>query len=414
MFWWLTIVPFPCYSTAHMMPAKAAIRRLSFLGHLARAGLTTLLLLAWVLPSAGQEANESRYISSLNSALDNLIAKLSTLSQQPVMFSANLLLAHGVGVKGVPTKVLLEYIDALKAAGAQKIEFNPGVTSVDNPEVMGKYDAVVKHIRELGLRVEINLVYARVGARNADMQVQRFQDYAAPALKACAQFAARYHPDYLVPVHEPVTMDARMGIRAGPNAWAAYLDAAIRAIKRASPNTLVGAGGWYGELPYYQAFAAMPNLDFLIMDIYDLTHLNIYDQMAQIAHAANKPVSIEETWRPAFTGPLPPNAIGTGLETLTIKGAGNADFEDLDAKWMKALVLYASTHGVEAVTPMYSQTFFAYVTSGPDRPSDREYNEKIVQALAQGQRTKIFEEYRSLQQKFGRPSAGPPSSPRNP
>src|ERR1022692_4116728 len=61
--------------------------------------------------------------------------------------------------------------------------------------------------------------------------------------------------------------------------------------------------------------------------------------------------------------------------------------------------------GVEAVTPMYSQTFFAYVTSGPDRPSDREYNEKIVQALAQGQRTKIFEEYRSLQQKFGRPSA---------
>src|ERR1035437_10144753 len=115
-----------------MMPAKAAIRRLSFLGHLARAGLTTLLLLAWVLPSAGQEANESRYISSLNSALDNLIAKLSTLSQQPVMFSANLLLAHGVGVKGVPTKVLLEYIDALKAAGGPKNGLKPGGAGGDN------------------------------------------------------------------------------------------------------------------------------------------------------------------------------------------------------------------------------------------------------------------------------------------
>jgi len=397
------------YST-YMMLAEKASRRLSFLGYLARATLTMLLLLAWVLPSTGQEADESRYISSLNSALDNLIAKLSKLPQQPVIFSANLLLAHGVGVERVPTNVLLEYIDALKEAGAQRIEFNPGVTNVDNPEVMEKYDAVVKHIRELGLRVEINLVYARVGNRDADMQVRNFREYADPAVKACAQFAAHYHPDYLVPVHEPVTMDARMGIRAGPDAWVAYLDAAIRAIKRASPNTRVGAGGWYGELPYYQAFAAMPNLDFLTIDIYADTKLNIYDQMVHIAHDANKPVSIEETWRPAFTGPLPQHAIATGIETHTIKGVGNADFEDLDVKWMKAMVLYASTHGMEAVTPFYSQSFFAYVTSGPDRPSDPAYNRKVVQAIAQGQRTKMFAEYRSLQQKFAR-SADPSSSP---
>jgi len=368
-----------------------------------------LLLLAWALPSAGQEADEFRYISSLNSGLDNLIAKLSTLPQQPVIFSANLILAHGVGVKGVPTEALLKYIDALKAAGAQRIQFNPAVTSVDNPEVMEKYDAVVKHIRESGLQVQINLVYARIGTRNADMPVRDFQDFAVPAVKACAQFAARYRPDYLVPVHEPLTMDVRMGIRAAPPAWVAYLDAAIRAVKRGSPNTLVGAGGWYRELPYYQAFAAMPNLDFLTLDIYDQTQLDIYDRMVQIAHAANKPVSIEETWRPAFTGPLPEQALssGTGIESHTIKGVGNADFEDLDAKWMKAMVLYASTHGLEAVTPFYSQTFFAYVISGPDRPIDREYNEKVIQAIAQGRRTKIFAEYRALQQKFGRPIPGP-------
>src|ERR1700683_4260552 len=131
------------YST-YMMLAEKASRRLSFLGYLARATLTMLLLLAWVLPSTGQEADESRYISSLNSALDSLIAKFSALPQQPVIFSANLILAHGVGVKGVPTKALLEYIDALKAAGAQRIQFNPAVTSIDDPEVMARYDAVVK------------------------------------------------------------------------------------------------------------------------------------------------------------------------------------------------------------------------------------------------------------------------------
>lgn len=394
------------------MPAQEAIRRLSFLSYLAHAGLAMLLLLAWVLPLAGQEANESRYISSLTSALDNLIVKLSKLPQQPVIFSANLILAHGVAMKAQSTRVLLEYIDALKAAGAQRIEFNPGVTSVDDPEIMEKYDAVVKHIRELGLQVEINLEYARIGNRSTDLPVERFRDFAVPAVKACAQFAARYHPDYLVPVHEPVTMTSRMGIkRVAPAAWVAYLNAAIQAIKRVSPNTRVGAGGLHFELPYYRAFAAVPNLDFLTMDIYDHTHFDIYDQMAQIAHAANKPVSIEETWRTAFTGPLPPNALGTGIQPLTIKGSGNADFEDLDAKWMKAMVLYSSTHGMEAVTPFWSQSFFAYVTSGPDRGTDREYNQKVIQAIAKGQRTKIFEEYRSLQQTLGKRSAGPSSSP---
>ena len=68
--------------------------------------------------------------------------------------------------------------------------------------------------------------------------------------------------------------------------------------------------------------------------------------MPQTSH-----VSIEETWRPAFTGPLPQNVhvLATAMETHTIKGVGNADFQDLDAKWMKAMVLYASTHGMEAV-----------------------------------------------------------------
>jgi hypothetical protein len=113
------------------------------------------------------------------------------------------------------------------------------VTSVDDPEVMGKYDAVVKHIRELGLQVEINPVYARIGNRNTDMQVQRFRDYAVPAVKACAQFAAHYHPDYLVPVHEPITMASRMGIRVLPYAWVAYLDAAIKRL-----NLLQGWRPW--------------------------------------------------------------------------------------------------------------------------------------------------------------------------
>ena len=110
-------------------------------GYLLRAGLMAFLALA--LPSAAQEADESRYISSVTSAVDGLIAQYSKLPQHPVLFSANLILASGVGVRGVPTKDLLAYVDGLKAAGARRIQFNPGVTSSDNPAVMEKYLSLI-------------------------------------------------------------------------------------------------------------------------------------------------------------------------------------------------------------------------------------------------------------------------------
>ena len=56
------------------------------------------------LTLAGQEANESQYISSLNSALDNLIAKLSKLPQQSRNgrpFRRHLKLGQHTGVVGL-------------------------------------------------------------------------------------------------------------------------------------------------------------------------------------------------------------------------------------------------------------------------------------------------------------------------
>jgi len=350
----------------------------------------------------GQAPSEAQYKSSLNAALDSLTARWSQLPRHPVIFNGNINLAHGLAIKRTPIKALFEYIDGLKAAGVQRIEFNPGLSSIDDPAAMEKYDLVVKHIREAGLPLEINPVYANIGNMKSDVEVQNFRQFAGPAVKACAGFAGRYHPEYLVVVHEPVTMAARMRLQVRPHAWAAYVQAAIRAVKQASPSTRVGAGGVYYDLPNYQAFAAIPELDFLTMDIYDEKHFDIYDQMAQIAHTANKPVFIEETWRTAFIAPGQANALHRGIEPLSIKGTGNGTFEELDAKWIRAIALYASTHQIEAITPFWTQALFLYVTSGPDHGTDGEYNQRVIQALDQGQHTKLFDVYRSLVQEFGK------------
>ena len=92
-------------------------------------------------------------------------------------------------------------------------------------------------------------------------------------------------------------------------------------IKAASPTTLVGAGDFYGARPngqgnsneaaYYAAFVVDPNLDFTTMDVYadDPASIAEFVQWAQMAHANNKIVYMEETARPQF---LPSRCRRTG------------------------------------------------------------------------------------------------------
>jgi hypothetical protein len=50
--------------------------------------------------------------------IDRLIADWSRLPQKPVTLAANIVFAHGRGIKHVPLQILLKYVDALKEAGA--------------------------------------------------------------------------------------------------------------------------------------------------------------------------------------------------------------------------------------------------------------------------------------------------------
>src|ERR1022692_545141 len=49
--------------------------------------------------------------------------------------------------------------NGLKAAGVQRVEFNPSIATMSPPGNVTKYDAIVRHIRELGLQLAINPEY---------------------------------------------------------------------------------------------------------------------------------------------------------------------------------------------------------------------------------------------------------------
>ncbi|HEY2016576.1 MAG TPA: hypothetical protein VGH38_23895, partial [Bryobacteraceae bacterium] len=275
-----------------------------------------------------------------------------------------------------------------------------------------KYDALVQHIRQSGLRLAIN-PEVEPGELGKVLNFPAFQNQALPAWQ---QLAARYQPDNFVIVHDPSTMDGRMGFVTNLPAWHSFILAAAPLIKAASPHTRLGAGGYLnGALPYlsnqenayWLDFVTITLLDFMTMDIYNVDTFTQYVVWANQAHGHGKGIYIEETWAPQFLGALPQGAFnGSGyltasLDDLAVVGPCSPDFAAMNTSWLQAMSMFASFYGLEAVTPFTTEAFFALGTTGHDKPSDSVYNATVAQALQQGKLTSLAGTYQAWSRQLG-------------
>jgi hypothetical protein len=66
------------------------------------------------------------------------------------------------------------------------------------------------------------------------------------------------------------------------------------------------------------------------------------------------------------------------------------------------MTLYAASLGLEAITPFWTQTFFAYV---PEDWSglDPRYNRRVVEAVLRGERTPTYRSFEALIRELGAP-----------
>jgi hypothetical protein len=357
-----------------------------------------VVLLCFVLGGSGRPpgawgavSTQDQYIDLMTKSLDRIVEKLRERPRHPVLFSANLFFAHGAVIPFVPPETLLRYADALSEGGARRIDINPAIDPWrdSTPEIIQKYDALIAHIRDGGLQLAINPEYNRTTDGSSD-----FASWTTAALPAYAEIARRYQPDIFVVVHEPTTMAARMRQRVSAQQWFDFAQAAIRAVKDASPKTRCGVGVLEYEAAYIQRFLALDGLDTVSLDIYTLRRLEAFDAIIKAAQARGKAVYIEETWRPTYTG-VEAGGYGT-LEDFVSRAIGNRAFAEIDAKWLEAISLYASAWNLEAITPFWTQTFFLYVTGGGDGGLDPEYDRRVAEAIDQGARTATFDAYKAL------------------
>jgi uncharacterized protein (TIGR03437 family) len=351
---------------------------------------------------------EQQFINTVNAAIATESAALGPVAH-PLVFSGSLVYANGATITGTRLSVLLDYVDGLKAAGAQRIDINPGVTSIYDPNATALYDAVVRHIRELGLQLALNPeIVAGDFAAGAT-----FADFQAAALTTYPQLAARYQPDNFVIVHEPTTMAARLGVQTAVSDWDNFIQTVAPLIKSASPQTRIGAGGFFGEDTFYRDFLGITSLDFMTMSIYDDAHFAEYVQWAQEAHAAadathpnGKAVYIGQTWAPYYLpSPLPANWQVQTLDNVALVGSCNSDFTGMDTNWLQLMAQFASANGMEALTASNTQAFFQFGTANADRPADAAYSASVQAAIQQGQLTATGQSYMANSKQWGLPRA---------
>ena len=335
-----------------------------------------------------REITEAQYLSAMEQALRSVKATAASQPQQPIEFSANLFYAHEAMIEHIPQPVLLRYADALLEAGVQRVDINPGLYPWvgQDQESIGKYDALIAHLRAGGVKVVFNPQYSPTYHRVKDMQ-----EWRAKALPVYVELARRYRPDIFIVAHEPTTMAARMGAKASVTAWRDFAQEAAEAVKRASPRTRCGAGGLYWEQAFFDAFLTLEVLDVVTLDIYNLAGLKTYNRMIKKARRKGKPVYIEETWRPPYYHKQP----GMSLEQISMTGVGKASFMRLDIQWLETMADYAGAWGLEAITPFWTPTFFAYVQRG-GYAVDPAYTTRVMQAIERGERTDTFKAYRDL------------------
>ncbi len=340
-------------------------------------------------PSQPASPQEQAYIDQVRQSINKTVAdnqQAADSSKTPLAFSANLFFAHEAIIPYISLQTLKQYADGLKAAGVSRIDINLGLKPWLNNDqtTIGKYNDLISYIQQQGLAVALNPQFSK-----GDASVSSVQDYQDKALPIFKTWASQYHPEIFIVAHEPYLLNMQMGIQGTPQQWRDFVQTAAQTVKQASPNTKVGAGAEYYELPYFKLWPQIPELDYLTVNIYNMDKLDTYSQMIDLAKQGGKQVYIEETWRPIYNASGAQNALAAAMQ-----GIGNPVFASLDQQWLKAIVIYAKAKGLAAVTPFWTTTFFAYAGSG--NATDPAYVSAVTQALNYGQRTDTFSAYQTL------------------
>jgi hypothetical protein len=339
--------------------------------------------------------SKEEYYTCEDKYLDGLIAKWEkpAKSGRKLIFSANAQVLHALGIGNQTEERLATFVKAMKESGAGRVDMNPSPLAwlKPIPDTIAKYDFAIKEIRKAGMQISFN----PTTFPGFDPRV-KYDGWRDEALKMYAELARRYKPDVFSVMHEPWSMDHRLGEHVTPQQWHGFIGETCGVVKKESPNTLCVSSYLPMEMDVLEQALTVPALDGIGLDIYqEYDDFQTFDKMIQMAKAAGKFAYIAETGRTMITfrnGVIDFDAVASVPDPLLAK---------LDPKWMKAMTYYAMSRGMPALVEFWTATFFAYL-EGEENPQTRAFNQAVEKGMMSGARTPTFTAFQALAKQYGR------------
>ena len=273
-------------------------------------------------------------------------------------------------------------LNALKAMGAQAIMVEVGFPMLYQPFLTSQgqsysafvayYQGVAAAVRQAGLKLIVENDTLLSNDVQAGWDVAPFYatlnwtQYQQARAQTALTVAQTMQPDYLVVLEEPDTEAANTGqVNVNtPSGATTMLSLILTSVREPVSKLKVGAGvgTWLnGYLGFIQGFVALP-VDFIDMHIYPVNsnYLATALQIASIAAAAGKPVSMTECWLW--------KARDSEINVLTPDQFRARDpfsfWAPLDAYFIQTMQHLASQTQMLLLDPFNSETYFAYQPYG--------------------------------------------------
>jgi len=345
---------------------------------------------AATLPPAAASQPPPEYAAMYASLSQNLdawqqkLAGVAAAGPAPV-FGAHVLAANsnrGAALLEAGTLGVVDLsLDRLKQLGVQgaTITISFPLLNPDQPrsaDYLAFYETVARHVRDRGLVLSIEQHVIFSGTQFSSVQFDfsklTFEQFVALDRQMTETLLIRLQPDYLTVLSEPDTLVRLTGYRQalGPQAAAAMVERIVGGLPKARTKVGAGAGAWLPDAPDYAAAFARTSLDYVDLHIYGVTPqtFDLAQGVVNAAHAAGKPVVLDEAWLYKLNASegLGGGGIGFDLTTEIIRRDAFSFWAPLDSRFLALIAQFARANGIVYVAPFWSTYFWGYADYGPD------------------------------------------------
>ncbi|SNQ62116.1 hypothetical protein [Candidatus Methanoperedens nitratireducens] len=198
-----------------------------------------------------------------------------------------------------------------------------------------------------------------------------WNEYVTNELTTIDKVVPEYKPDYFAIVIEPETniKNAYLGNVSVSN-WKILIVESANKIKKYNPSTktIIATSKNQNEINIINSTMTVSGVDIIGLNNYGLK-MDIFDKVISAAHNNNREVWITETW-------------------IDWKNVDKAWLEEVNNKWIKAMVYYSQQKNISAIAPFFTRYFFTYA-------NNTDLEKELPVALENKTFTSTFYEYTS-------------------